>query len=145
MCMSKYGLLSHPCKPANHFNCWNKIKNATLKSDAIYNNVHSFLLSEKRNEHYDVSIDRIRCCLSFSLLQSAIRAPVDTEQYDLALHMHSMHFDMHLLLCDLIISIVCICDRVAKTGHMGTNYTLSFNRSCLSAGTEYFNSVTCII
>ena len=31
------------------------------------------LLSEKRNEHYAVVMGWIRCCLSFSLFQSAIR------------------------------------------------------------------------
>ena len=31
------------------------------------------LLSEKRNEHYAVVMCWIRCCLSFSLLRSAIR------------------------------------------------------------------------
>ena len=31
------------------------------------------LLSEKRNEHYTVVMGWIRCCLSFSLLRSAIR------------------------------------------------------------------------
>ena len=31
------------------------------------------LLSEKRNEHYAVVMGWIRCCLSFSLLRSAIR------------------------------------------------------------------------
>ena len=31
----------------------------------------------------------------------------------------------------------------AKTGHVGTNYTLSHYRSYLSTGTEYFHSVTC--
>ena len=33
----------------------------------------------------------------------------------------------------------------AKTGHVGTNYTMSLYRSYLSTGTEYFDSVTCII
>ena len=33
----------------------------------------------------------------------------------------------------------------AKTGHVGTNYTMSLYRSYLSAGTEYLNFVTCII
>jgi len=31
------------------------------------------LLSEKRNEHYAIMMGWIRCCLSFSLLRSAIR------------------------------------------------------------------------
>ena len=33
----------------------------------------------------------------------------------------------------------------AKTGHVGTNYTLSLYRSYLSTGTEYLHSITCII
>ena len=33
----------------------------------------------------------------------------------------------------------------AKTGHMGTNYTLSHNRSYHSTETEYLHFVTCII
>ena len=33
----------------------------------------AFPLSEKRNEHYAVVMGWIRCCLSFSLLRSAIR------------------------------------------------------------------------
>ena len=33
----------------------------------------------------------------------------------------------------------------AKTGHVGTNYTLSHYRSYFSAGTEHLHSVTCII
>ena len=33
----------------------------------------------------------------------------------------------------------------AKTGHVGTNYTPSHNRSYLSIGIKYFHSVTCII
>ena len=33
----------------------------------------------------------------------------------------------------------------AKTGHVGTNYTLFLYRSYLSTVTEYFHSVTCII
>ena len=35
--------------------------------------------------------------------------------------------------------------RPAKTGHVGTNYTLSYYRPYLSIGTEYLHSVTCII
>jgi len=33
----------------------------------------------------------------------------------------------------------------AKTGHVSTNYTPSFNRSFLSNATEYLCSVTCTI
>ena len=31
---------------------------------------------------------------------------------------------------------------LAKTGHLGTNYTLSHERSYLSIGTDYVHSVT---
>ena len=34
---------------------------------------------------------------------------------------------------------------LAKTGHVGTNNTLSHNGSYLSTGTEYLHSITCII
>jgi len=33
----------------------------------------------------------------------------------------------------------------AKTGHVGTNYTMSIQRSHLSVGTEYLCSVICIV
>ena len=33
----------------------------------------------------------------------------------------------------------------AKTGHVGTNYTLLHYRSYLSIRTDYLHSVTCII
>jgi len=33
----------------------------------------------------------------------------------------------------------------AKTGRVGTNYTLSLTRSFLSTGTEYLYSVTCLV
>jgi len=36
-------------------------------------------------------------------------------------------------------------NRPAKTGHVGTNYTLSLYKSYLNTGIEHFCSVTCII
>ena len=33
----------------------------------------------------------------------------------------------------------------AKTGHVGTNNTLSHYRSYLSSGTKYLHSLTCIV
>ena len=55
------------CVP--HARSW---KNTVNQAIVFYKRLAS-LISEKRNDHYAAVMGLIRCCLSFSLLRSAIR------------------------------------------------------------------------
>ena len=58
-----------------------------------------------------------------------------------------MAINLSKLVTACVLSLLCVLyvTGPAKTGHVGTNYTLSLYRTYLSIGTEYLHSVTCIL